>query len=196
MPAGTSLWRVHNGGRAGNVFNPCLGEPSRFAPVFDAAGTCIPTIYVGQTKEAAAFETIFRNIPPRPALRQVFTRQLDGAAMSELQPCRSLRLGALFNQELALLGLSRQALIECHGSAAYAVTARWAEAIHRDMPDLDGLVWASRQQDEVQAMLLFGTRVGADDLEVISSEPLDHGPGRAWVSMMAKAYRIDLIPPR
>lgn len=194
MSAGTPLWRVHNGGRAGHAFNPCLGEPSRFAPLFDGGGRCIPTLYAGQTREAAAFETIFRDLPPLPLPRQVFASQLAGAALSELQPRRPLRLAALFNQELALIGLSRQALIECHGSAAYAVTARWAEAIHRDMPDLDGLVWASRQQDEVQAMLLFGTRVGVDDLWIASSEPLDRGRGRAWAGKTAADYRIDLIP--
>ena len=48
-------------------------------------------------------------------------------------------------------------MIECHGLAAYAETVRWAEAIHRDLLGLDGLLWTSRQQDEAHAVLLLGS---------------------------------------
>jgi RES domain len=194
LPAGTQLWRVHGAVREPDVFNPCLGKPTRFAPLRDAAGACIPTLYAGRTSEAAAFETIFRDLPPLPLPRQVFTSEIDGTAMAELRTSRPLRLAPLFNQDLALVGQSRQTMIECHGLTAYAETARWAEAIHRDLPHLDGLLWTSRQQDEAHAMLLFGTRVGRADLEIVSTEPLDRGPGRQWVSDTARAYRIDLIP--
>ncbi len=194
LDAGTPLWRVHSAGRTANVFNPCMGKPTRFAPLRDAAGTCIPTLYAGRTGEAAAFETIFRDLPPLPLPRQVFTRSITGTAMGELRTRRPLRLAPLFNQNLALIGQSRQTMVECHGAAAYAETARWAEAVHRDLPGLDGLLWTSRQQDETLAMLLFGTRVEPDDLEIVASEPLDSGPGRQWVSDFARAYKIDLIP--
>ncbi len=194
LPAGTRLWRVHSTVREPNVFNPCLGKPTRFAPLRDADGTCIPTLYAGRTRDASVFETIFRDLPPLPLPRQVFTRDIDGTAMAELRTSRLLRLAPLFNGDLALVGQSRRTMIECHGLAAYAETARWAEAIHRDLPELDGLLWTSRQQDEAHALLLFGTRVRRDDLEIVSAEPLDRGPGRQWVSDMARAYRIDLIP--
>ena len=137
-----------------------LGGEVPVAPLRDVAGTCIPTLYAGRTREAAAFETIFRDLPPLPLSRQVFTRSITGTALGELRTRRPLRLAALFNQNLALIGKSRQTIVECHGTAAYAETARWAEAIHRDLPGLDGLLWTSRQQDEALAMLLFGTRVG------------------------------------
>jgi hypothetical protein len=176
LPAGMRLWRVHSAVREPNAFNPCLGKPTRSAPLREGDGTCIPTLYAGRTREAAVFETIFRDLPPLPLPRQVFTRDIDGTALAELRTSRPLRLAPLFN-----LG-------------AYAETARWAEAIHRDLPDLDGLLWTSRQQDAAQALLLFGTRVRCDDLEIVSGEPLDRGPGRQWVSDMARAYRIDLIP--
>lgn len=57
-----------------------------------------------------------------------------------------------------------------------------------------GLLWTSRQQDEGLAMLLFGTRVKSGDLEVVSTEPLESGAGRQWVSDLAYAFKIDLIP--
>ena len=52
-------------------------------------------------------------------------------------------------------------MIECHGLAAYAETVRWAEAIHRDLLGLDGLLWTSRQQDEAHAVLLLGSDTGS-----------------------------------
>ncbi|MBL6459359.1 RES domain-containing protein [Belnapia sp. T6] len=194
LPEGTPLWRVHSALRLGNVFNPCMGDHSRFSPLYDVAGECIPTLYAGRTREAAAFETIFRNLPLLPLPRQVFARRITGSALSELRPRRTFRLAALYNAELALVGQSRLTMIESHGTAAYRETARWAEAIHRDLPDFDGLIWTSRQQDEVQAMLLYGTRITPADLEVVATETLDTGPGRQWVSDMAIAYKIDLIP--
>jgi hypothetical protein len=194
LAEGTPLWRVHNASRAGNVFNPCHGGRSRFAPLRDATGACIPTLYAGETREAATFETIFRDLPPLPQARQVFTSQLNGMALREIRPRRALRLVPMFNQNLAIVGQSRQTMIESHGTEAYKQTCAWAEAIHRDLLDVDGLVWTSRQQDEVLAMVLFEGRVSLADLEVVGTKLLDSGAGRAWVSDMARAYRIDLIP--
>jgi RES domain len=194
LAAGMQFWRVHDASRAGDVFNPCKGRRGRFSPLYNAEGACIPTLYAGETREAAAFETIFRDLPPLPLLRQVFTKELDGRAMSELRTQRALRLAPMFNQNLAIVGQSRQTMVESHGTAAYEETCAWAEAIHRDLPDVDGLLWTSRQQDEALALLLFGTRVRPGDLEVVSSGPIDRGPGRQWVSDVARTYRIDLIP--
>lgn len=42
----------------------------------------------------------------------------------------------------------------------YLDAARWAEAIHRQQSDVDGLVRMSRQRDPDQALMLFGDRVG------------------------------------
>jgi hypothetical protein len=42
----------------------------------------------------------------------------------------------------------------------YPDTARWAEALHHQFADVDGLVWMSRQRDRDQALVLFGDRVG------------------------------------
>jgi RES domain len=188
------LWRVHDFTRPATVFNPCIGRRGRFSPLYDATGACIPTLYAGETREAAMFETVFRDLPPLPLARQVFTKELNGRAISELRTRRPLRLAPMFNQNLAIIGQSRQTMIECHGAEAYEQTCAWAEAIHRDFPDIDGLVWTSRQQDEALAMVLFEERIAPGNLEEVGSEHLDRGPARNWVSQMAKAYKIDLIP--
>ena len=42
----------------------------------------------------------------------------------------------------------------------YLATARWAETIHHQHPDTDGLVWMSRQRDHDHALMRFGDRAG------------------------------------
>lgn len=41
----------------------------------------------------------------------------------------------------------------------YRLTACWAEALHRQCTDVDGLLWMSRQRDRDHALLLFGDRL-------------------------------------
>lgn len=64
LPAGTPLHRTHAKTVRPAQFNPCLGQPSRFAPFNDPSGTCVPTLYAATTQEAAAFESIFHAIAP------------------------------------------------------------------------------------------------------------------------------------
>jgi len=190
----TNLWRVHSGNFAATAFNPCLGNASRFAPLRLPNGICIPTLYAGTTQEAALFETVFRDLPLLPQPRRVRRQKLDGIKLSKVTPSRPLRLAPLFNQNLALIGQSRLSMIESHGTAAYAETARWAESIHNQLPGFDGLIWTSRQQDSALAMLLFGTRVTSSDLISRPAMSLDTGKGRGLISKIADTFRIDIIP--
>jgi hypothetical protein len=41
----------------------------------------------------------------------------------------------------------------------YLDTALWAQALHRQFPDVDGLLWMSRQRDRDHALVLFGDRL-------------------------------------
>lgn len=53
----------------------------------------------------------------------------------------------------------------------YPDTRKWAKKVHDDNPDAKGSQWSSRQHGD-KAVMLFGDRIGANDLEVtIDSEP-------------------------
>ena len=200
LPGGTVLHRVFTAvpGRTATTFNPSLGSATRFAPL-QASGPggsrrAIPTLYAGLSFEAAVFETVFRDIAPAPLPRRVREAAFTGCAYVELTVRRSLELGPLFNQNLKLLGQTRQSMIECHGAAAYMETARWAEVIHGCHAGLQGLAWMSRQQDSELAVLLFGDRVQEADLDAGPTIPLGTGAGRQRISDMAALYRVDIIP--
>ena len=45
---------------------------------------------------------------------------------------------------------------------------RWAQAIHSQFTDVDGLVWTSNQCDLATAYVLFGDRVCEEDIKVVA----------------------------
>ena len=51
----------------------------------------------------------------------------------------------------------------------YGQTVLWAMAIHRDIPDADGLVWTSSQCDPDDVCLCFGDRVAETDFTAVLS---------------------------
>ena len=191
------IWRSAPG-RSAATFNPCMGNPTRFAPLHSAApsggGRCIPTMYAGRHFEGAVFETIFRDLPPLPRTRRAFERDFRGSIHTEMKTGRTLRVARLFNQELATVGLSRKTLIESHHPADYLWTVTWAAAFHRDNPDIHGLTWHSRQQDSEQAYIFFGDRVVPADFQIKAEVPLDTGVGRARLAGMANLYQVTLVP--
>ena len=162
---GRKLYRIYDERFAPDSFNPCLGRPTRFAPI-SSKGTCIPSMYGASTFECAVFETIFHDVPAKAKVKVVPMSDITGRAYAELKLTRSLRLGTLFTPELKSLGLTRAQLIDVTAKW-YPNTARWAEAIHEQYHDLDGLVWTSRQCDPNVAYLFYGDRVHPSDLAVV-----------------------------
>ena len=107
LAKGTVVDRFSALDRPPNAFNPCRGESTRFAPLYIATAvgrTCVPTLYIGETYEAAAFETVFRKLPPKPLRRQVFESDLAARGHARLLVNRDLALGPFFHQNLGRIG--------------------------------------------------------------------------------------------
>ncbi len=166
VPAGTVLHRTHARGLRPAQFNPCLGQPTRFAPLRDANGACIPGLYAATSREAAAFETIFHDIEPDAAFKTVRLDVVAARSVSRVAPRRALRLAGLFAPDLKAWGLRRTDLIETPKST-YDQTVVWAGAIHKADGSLDGLIWTSRQCDPEQCVVLFGDRIDEAAFEEI-----------------------------
>ena len=167
LEAGATLHRIHRRSRASDAFNPCQGGPTRFAPIVDEAGNCVPSLYAGSTFDAATYETLFHDIPvqrKRKILRE-FTVLASVHGVLETQ--RALHLAALRGPDLAKWNLSRNSLI---GSSArlYRQTAAWAKAIHDQFREVEGLVWTSNRCDPDDAFLFFGDRMTGADFRIAS----------------------------
>ena len=162
---GTILHRMHGSSFRPAQFNPCKGQPTRFAPFLNAAGACVPTLYAATSREAAAFESIFHDIEPTALFKTVRLDVVESRSVSRITPKRDLLLAGLFAPDLKVWGLSRGELIETPKST-YGQTSLWAQAIHRARSDIDGLIWTSRQCDPDQCVILFEDRVGERDFEI------------------------------
>jgi hypothetical protein len=168
LPAGTALHRIHASTYGGDQFNPCQGGPTRFAPIYDPPGTCIPTIYAAETPEAAVFETVFHDVPANATLKAVALTKVLSRSHSIVEVARPLLLAKLFAPDLKALGVTRQQVTEAL-PAHYTATAAWAVAFHGTRADIHGLVWTSNQCDPQQAYVLFGDRISSGALSVVST---------------------------
>ena len=176
LPAGASLHRLHDRAYGPDEFNPGKGQPSRFAPIRDAAGRTIPTLYAGTSYECAAFEYVFHDVVHDQPVKTVPLSRIAPLCHSALRPLRDLLLVQLFEADLNAWGATRADVIATL-PAAYPQTARWAEAIHTAQPRAHGLVWTSRRCDPDLCVVLFGDRVTPGTLQVRSTVPLAASDG-------------------
>ena len=128
----------------------------------------MPSLYATATLRAAIHETIFHDIPANAGIKTVRLDDVHIRTHSELLTNRNLRLVELRNVTLGNWSISRRDLISS-GPALYGQTVLWAAAIHRDIPNADGLVRTSNQCDPDDACLFFGDRVRESDLTAVRS---------------------------
>lgn len=163
-PAGRVIHVIHDTAFSPESFNPGvdgaggLRKPTRFAPIRDRAGAVVPYLYGGSTLDCAIFETVFHEVPIDAADKFVDLVDFAQRGHGELVPSRDLKLVDLTSEGLHRLKVPKDELITSP-ARDYLLTARWAEALHRQCADADGLLWMSRQRDRDQALLLFGDRL-------------------------------------
>lgn len=165
LDAGQVLHRLHLSEFSGDAFNPCMGGQTRFAPLHDKTGACVPSLYAATSFQAACYETLFHDVGHAGRFKTVPLNALHARAHSVLTTTRPLRLAALFEPDLKRWELARASFIAAP-AVQYAHTVEWAAAVHAQFPDIEGLIWTSNQCDPDLALILFGDRVSADDLEV------------------------------
>lgn len=169
-PAGQVLHVMHDTAFAPEQCHPGVDEqgqprmPSRFAPIRDRIGRVVPYLYAGSTLECAIFETIFHNVPIDAQDKFVDLDAFARRGHGQLRPRRDLILVDLSTDGLHRLRVPKAELI-ASDPINYRTTALWAQALHHHNPQIDGLVWMSRQRDRDRAMVLFGDRLDPTTLE-------------------------------
>lgn len=158
----------------------------------------LPVLYTASSDDGALSETVLRDVPVR-GLKRIFRSATRDRALVELLCTRRLRLADCTSVGLRRLGVSRSELIESD-RRAYPVTALWARAIHADPERFDGIVWVSRQHDTSLAVMLFGDRVRADELDLHLDRdggllPLLFGPGREVFDDVCDRADITVVDP-
>ena len=194
-PKDTTLHRVHLEEYAGDEFNPGVKGNARFSPIKSAKGKPIPTLYGGNTFECAAMETVFHDVPFAPGLKSYDKAKLEDQVHSQLTPGDALVLADLRGKALRKLGVERKQLIDTEKDQ-YPATREWAEAIHSQCPDVQGLCWTSRQDDSAQAVMLFGDRIASGVLRqtATSRSLLKDGNVYDDVLNLAEQIGVNVVP--
>lgn len=188
-PASGVIHRIHPDKYGATEFNPGPSGDARFSPIQSAAKAAIPTIYGGDTFDCAATETVFHDVPFTPGLKPVQKRQLRGHHYSEVLSHEDLTLADLSVTALRKLGVTRAQLIDTEKNY-YHLTRRWAEAIHAQCPDIQGLSWVSRQDDRAGAIVLFGDRLGKGPLKPHGTSRDIVGDDQTFAHVVSLADRI------
>lgn len=164
LSAGTTIHRIHSSSRGASDFNPCMGGNSRFAPISDSVGSCIPSMYAGSTFAAACYETNFHDVGvghPRTVLASVVKR----SAHSTIVLKRELKMMHIGGPELRAHGTTENFVL--YSSATqYRFTKQWAENIAQNNADIMGISWISKQCNPDYCFLFFGDRVQPVDFDL------------------------------
>lgn len=180
---GTLLYRVLDGSSGRTVIdsNPGFGAPTRFAFFTAEDGSTVPVLYAALTAEAALAESILRYVPVDGG--ELLRRDYEPMIMGALRPLRRLRLASFKGLGLRALGTSQSEVSET-GPDRYGETVLWAKAAH--LAGLDGVAWMSHRCNSDVAVMLFGDRIQADDLEP------DNGVARIFRRRVDREWLTDL----
>lgn len=196
-PAGTAIHRVHHSQYGGVQFNPGVQGNARFSPIRNIHGKPIPTLYGGTSFACAAMESVFHDVPFAAGYKTYDKNKLDGQVHSRFDAASGLLLADLASLALRKLGVQRNALIDTEKDQ-YPLTRLWAEAIHAQCPQVQGLCWISRQDDSARSVVLFGDRVDGQALRQLAPSRSLVGDALAYGELLALAELIgvDIVPGR
>jgi hypothetical protein len=194
LEVNTTLHRMHHDAYGALEYNPGLGN-ARFSPIKDAKGKSIPTIYAGQTFECAAMESVFHDVSYAPGLKAYDKARLAGQLHSIVETRERLLLADFGTKALHKLGITRQSLIDTE-KCQYPFTRTVAQALHAQCPDLQGIRWTSRQDDQASAYVLFGDRIPVRALRHAGASTSITGDLATYEALLdlAEVIGVDIVP--
>jgi len=189
LAKGEVLHRVHQSKYQADQFNPGVHGNARFSPIQNEHGKPIPTMYGGTTMACALMETVFHDVPHTAGFKSFDKDKLVEQVHSTIQVEQEFQLVDLASVPLRKLGVTRKQLIDTEKDQ-YPATRKWAEAIHRQCPQAQGLSWVSRQDDSARAVVLFGDRIPAGALRPNGNSRSLLDDGDIYDAMLDLADRI------
>lgn len=189
IPTDTRLYRVHHHAFLPAQFNPGVGSGGRFHFFGDPP---VSVLYLAATREAALAETLLHDLPvdkPSVLRRSVYA----SSVLAGLSMRRGLEVAQFYGLGLRQLGIEATQLTDTPVSR-YPATRPWAAAAHA--LGLDGVAWMSKRDNSARAYMLFGDRIGEDDLEAVPGSGLVFagGTGRDWLVNTCAPLHIDVLP--
>jgi hypothetical protein len=171
LPPGGALHRIYSTEYPGNAFNLTYAKLNRFSPIFDARGEVVPVLYAASSRVSAIYETLFHDAAVKGARSKSLPLKALNKHYGSWVTQRALTLATLYAPDLARYGVTVDQLTATN-AMYYPITARWAEAIHRAHPAIEGLEWTSYRGGPDKAYILFGDRVKSAELVCAGDEVL------------------------
>ncbi len=196
MKEGTVIFRVASNARGANIFNAGFGGRTRFALFgssslrIKAASPVVPILYGAQSIDAVICESLLHDIPQSGGLLR--PRAYSDKIGARLVTGRDLRLASFMGLGLKHLKVEQSHLIDTPPTTDQE-TVVWAQAAHH--AGFDGVVWMSRRCNSDRAYVLFGDRVGPDDLTIDPgfAHVYGAGPGLDWLMRFCAPLHIDVL---
>ena len=160
-------WRVYHTAHGALSYNGTEKGNARFSPIQDADGHTVPVLYAGSTPAVALMETVLHDAPwpsdgyiltlppPDKELRRM-------ACLVNVQPLQLADFSAL---GLRRVGLKKSDVLETD-KTHYPHSRSVAQWLYAQRPDLQGILWPSRQDDRGKAMVVFAPRLKTTPLHV------------------------------
>ncbi|PIJ50873.1 hypothetical protein BL250_06960 [Erwinia sp. OLTSP20] len=190
LAAGTHLFRLHRDCYRGNQFNDFAAGDARFSPIRDRLShQIIPTLYAAASSEIALCEVLFHDIDISQKQIVFDQRKLLGLQHSDIVITHDLRIAQLDHASLIKMRVGKR-LIHCD-AAEYADTRLWAEHIHEQHPQIQGMSWPSRQY-QGQASVLFADRIVADGVTLSKTSALIKDK-KVIGRLLQLAARMDIV---
>jgi hypothetical protein len=163
-PAGRTFTRAHPHMFGSTEFDsrPAGVADARFSPL-EVAAQLVPALYGGVDDRTASAETIFHLLPAGNRPRRIRRSAYATWQWSTVHPTRDLRLAALdatYQDAAALVDGAAPTYSDTRDGAARLLAAQ---------PDIDGLVWASRQLHDQPSRVTVD--LASTDVSLVLFEP-------------------------
>jgi hypothetical protein len=150
LPAGSSLYRVHDVAYPADSFNPGYAPAwpdYRFSFFGDPP---VPALYAADTVIAALSETLLRDVPYEGG--SILLEQVEQRALSAVTTVRELRMLQMHGDGFRRHRVAPQD-ITLTSPRDYPKTVLWGQAAYD--AGLDGIVWMSRHHNTSRAYVFF-----------------------------------------
>lgn len=194
LEVGTRLCRIHRMRYGATEFKMGPSLSAYSGGRFDARLGDESTLYLGDSVQAAAAETLFRDLVFNEGLAgyHVPLTKLQGRYLSIVEVQRPLRLVELTGPGGAAIGQPDSWLTTCDGQF-YPATREWAERIREWDVEAAGFVWRSRWDLNRFSYVLYGSRCSADSLTKYGrSRRLYSIGGRATLESYLRPYGVSV----
>ncbi|OYD70186.1 RES domain-containing protein [Rhodococcus sp. OK302] len=195
IPVGMSLWRIHSATRGAADLNPIARPRVRVGGRFDSIDGSYSYLYLGDSPAAAVGETLCRNLPVNHSPRLIPRAQIVDRVLSELRTVRPVQVVDLTGTGAARINAGAW-LTKCDPSG-YLHTRRWAAAILAANPDVDGIQYRPRHDENTLSWMLSDSPSVSSHpaVEAVAGLiPLDCADGHYLLGTLLTAHNAALGP--